>query len=1117
MSNDTRILIKITLLVVVLLSQYTVNAQWGPPYASDWINYDQAYVKIGIAKKGIHKIAFASLPKDFPISAPEKLQLWRRGKQVSIISTANQEILFYGVPNDGASDSLLYRPMSSRINPYFSMYSDEGSYFLTVGDSVGERTRIIDKPADSKMLPLMFHNEIVTTVFKEAYTLSTAEFVSAPDFLNSFFEFGASRSSKIQDKDGAGSISGNLELKNLANTANTPSIKLLIHGRSNKEHKIEVHVGKNAKSLRLVDVVVVSGFSPMEYTFTLRPEDVDAANKGLISLKSVKADILDRFSLTYFSVEFPQLFQTDKLFSKEFRLDPVANDISKILFKDASPDYTFLDISSPDKPIVLKGSSEGLLVPRQAGKTQLLLAAKEIIDVNVGRMKLIKFKRISPKESNYIIVTTDSLFESATQYANYRESQAGGGFKTLVIDIQDVYNKFNYGEPSPVAIRKFMSYMLLEGGKDKYLFIIGKSITHNEKMKRELPGEVPTIGYPASDMLLVEGIAGAAKDVPAMPVGRLTAFTNQHVTDYLKKVKNYESNIIADYGWRKNVLHLNGGKTVGEILQLKGLLSDLESDVMDGQLGGNVKHYVKQQAMAEPESVNITADVNTGVGLITFFGHGSTTITDLDMGYISDAARNYNNLHKYPLMYFNGCGVGNIFSGRSNQKPKTPKSNDRIPLSLDWLLAPDRGAIAIVANSFESYVSPSAKYLQGLYHFMFTNLETSRLPIGKIMIEVANDITSKSKDKYSIANAHQTILQGDPALRLLTVDKSDYAIDPDESISLLSESVDKSLEVSDSLKVLIKVSNNGRFIKGQNIPIRVTYFGKNKVVKTEVLESFPAQNTFKVIFYNSKDIQKIQVQIDPDNLISELNSNNNFAELNVDWDLIKMGTNFSSESAKDVVPPLLTVKFNDRLLKHKEHITADPKLSLYLSDDRQLFPDSSLVEIFIKHCGDDNCDFQKITYADNDIEMAATDFKSLKLDYATDLKAGIYEILVNAKDRAGNAVLGPYRMQFEISDDNNPSAELVVSPNPASSYLRFEIKTAKNAKPKSIRSIIYDHKGIVIEDKTIQLLEGALTNEWYWLPNYPLTGAYIYKVFLINDHNESFSTFSGNVILQGAK
>lgn len=1102
-------IVGVILLLSIFFNQKLAYGQWTAPYSNSWINYNKSYVKIGITKKGIHKIPFSSLPQGFTVAAPEKLQLWRRGKQVSIISTANNEIWFYAVPNDGASDSLLYRPMSSRINPYFSMYSDEGSYFLTNGDTAGARAKVVNQAVDPKLEVLPEHNELVTTNFQTDYSLSTQNPVR-PDFFNSFFEIGASRTGKVQL---TGTVMTNeFTLKDLSGGAEKATIKLLLHGRSNNSRKIEVYVGKNAQSLRLVYTLTNNGFEGTEFTFSLKPEDVDENKKGIFTLKTLATERSERFSLAYFSVGYPQVPNMTTLKSKEFMLAAGSGSWNRFQIKGAPASPTILDISETDAPIVIGGLPENLMVPRIAGKKVTLLASNEITSVAAAKISLVNFKAIAPKDPNYIIITTESLSDGASKYAEYRASQIGGGYKPLIVKINDIYNQFNYGEPSPLAIKKFMAYLLNEGGKDKYLFLIGKSITHNERMKRELPDEVPTIGYPGSDMLLVEGIAGAAADLPAIPVGRLAAFTNQHILDYLQKVKEYEQNVVGDYGWRKNILHLNGGKNTGEINQLKDLLGELVPSVVNGAVGGKVTPFVKQQPIAEVESVNITPDVNKGVGMITYFGHGSPTVTDLDMGYITDVARGYNNPMKYPMMYFNGCGVGNIFSARYNTNPN---ATDRITLSLDWLLAPNRGTVAVIANSFESFVSPAFRYLQQLYTNMFVEPSTVNLSVGKIQVAVANAIISNSKDKYSVANVHQSLLQGDPVLKLITVDKPDYAVDPDESITLYSESASKTFETSDSIKVSLILSNLGRFIDTQSVPLQITYVGKNgNVISSKVLKAFPYGDTVTVSFLNKKDIDKIQVHIDPKHTLSELDIRNNIAELEVDWDFVKSKGIFTSANNKDIIAPILSVWFDDRLLKDGEAIAANPVISFKLQDDRQLFPDTALVDIFLKRCGDNSCDFEKLVYSKVAVELDSVDNYTFKLNLLTkDLGTGAYELLATVKDRAGNASVQPYRISFKIGGDVVEGPKLVVSPNPASAYVRFELYSGNSLNLKSIRYLIYNQAGVVMEDKEIVKPKWSLTSEWYWMSAALPAGLYAYKVILTDMDGKSLEQRTGKLAL----
>ena len=98
-------------------------------------------------------------------------------------------------------------------------------------------------------------------------------------------------------------------------------------------------------------------------------------------------------------------------------------------------------------------------------------------------------------------------------------------------------------------------------------------------------------------------------------------------------------------------------RSVSEISQLKTLLEDLVPVVENSFLGGQVVPYIKK-SLIEVEKVDDTfpGEVNEGVGMISYLGHGSPTVTDLDYGYVTDLSRGYVNAGKYPLQYFNGCG-----------------------------------------------------------------------------------------------------------------------------------------------------------------------------------------------------------------------------------------------------------------------------------------------------------------------------------------------------------------------------------------------------------------------------------------------------------------------------
>lgn len=499
--------------------------------------------------------------------------------------------------------------------------------------------------------------------------------------------------------------------------------------------------------------------------------------------------------------------------------------------------------------------------------------------------------------------------------------------------------------------------------------------------------------------------------------------------------------------------------------------------------------------------------------MITFFGHGSTIVTDPDIGYARDAARGYQNLNKYPVLYFNGCGVGNVFSNRFNANPSSPKANDRITLSLDWLVAPDRGAIAVIAHSYESFVSPGLTYLTSLYRHMFENPVTVGLPIGKIQLAVAHDIFSKYKDKYNIAYVQQTLLQGDPALRLLSVDRPDYAIQPD-GITLLSDSGNKTIGESDSLRVSIALTNFGRFTAGQVVPVEVICGGNTATHSRKVdVKSFAAGQLLQVAFPNEKDLKSIKVQIDPGQTLKELTRDNNASELHIDWDLVKDKQTFSNKTLKDNISPILTIKADGRFLKQDEPISPEPSFSISLTDDRLLSPDTTLVDIFIKPCMKDECDFERIAYAGSNIQIRELENRALELDFPSKLGPGKYEMLVNARDRAGNEVAEPYRMYFEIVGPDEMQHSLIVSPNPATSYLRFEVNAVKSLPVKSVRYLIYDQRGNEVDDKTLIIPDKSPVIEWYWKPYNVGAGGYSYKVFLMGENGAALGIKTGRMVL----
>jgi hypothetical protein len=776
---------------------------WSGKYGNEWLNgkYGQSWLRIGVSKNGVYSVA---LPANFQ-NKPNLLHLYHRGVEVSLISATNTEVQFYGIVNDGASDALLYRLPTTRKNPYFSTFSDESSYFLTF-DSTPRTATVEENLAPDGGVPLQESHKF--TYFKKfviEYSHMTS-YPTRPTTLNAYYEEGKAgtgtrlgNSSAIKTVNPKPAVFTNtypgagedfvFQIKSRFGTA-APQVNVHFKGRGyqfNASSTVEVFAGKDKTdaSMRSLGTTTVTGYLDADFP-TASLQDVDFANgTGYLGIKNT-GSATDGISVSYYSVTYDQNIDMQGLNSYEFNFPASGSNTRIAIQNQPAGTLKFLDVSDADHPRIINGAAGNLMFSRN-GSTLKMFVTNEATPVVPT---VVNFQNLNPSQYDYLIITNETLAGSAATYATYRETQSPGKkYSPLVMKIKDVYNQFNYGEPSPVAIRRFVDYMVSDSNTDKFLFLFGKSVTFYERATREIPDEVPTIGFPASDMLLADGLGGAPDDVPVIPVGRIAAISDQQVLDYLDKIKTYEGQ--KDLSWRKNVLHINGGKAPGEVGQFANYLSTISPPIINPPFNGDTIIRAKT-----PESTGtITTTIGPwltgtapshpqvkGVGMVTYFGHGNVDNTDYDFGYATDPSKGYTNDGKYPVLFYNGCGVNNIFSNRYNPFTGTvPNSAGKRPLSLDWLLAPKGGAIVVFGNDWDAYASTSNEYLDRLYPKIFGAKDADRGTIGQILKAVALETKTTKGYTYNPgqnarvasyydadrANVHQVILQGDPALRIL--------------------------------------------------------------------------------------------------------------------------------------------------------------------------------------------------------------------------------------------------------------------------------------------------------------------------------------------------------------
>lgn len=815
----TRNIVGLICLMVLGLISTNLNAQkWSGANGNEWLISGKKYAKIAIKAKGIHQVNLSSITDTEVLPAgfnPANLQLWHRGVQIPLLSASANAITFYGEPNDGKFDELLMRPyynkpeITSRMNKFVSLFSDNGMYFLTVGASAGLRAAEInsDAIANPPVTAEGYHMKTDTVVFKNDFSHSNSIFVY-PQFLNSFYEYGKTLTGNRVIGANISTNPFKLSAINSAASSIIPKVKFLLHNRGTTAINLKVQVAAKDGSARTVTTIPVDPFTPLEYEFPLQLDgsfigDVNANGEGNIVFSMENPGTFDMFSVSYYTVTYPQNFDVQQKTFYTFNIPsgPSAGPSRINLSNIPGGTVNLLDVTNVESPKkITTATPASFVIPRTIGEGFSLLAATGINAVTSSQITY--YKALSNtfsdyKDYNFYIITTDdpAMVSSAQAYATYRSGtknfSTGQNYKPIVLKISEIYNQYNYGEPSAVGVRRCIDFLISDNNFNKYLLLIGSTATYVTGT-RELTNEVPTVGYPGSDNLLVTGLGlGSHIDIPSIAIGRIPTSDFAKVDAYLQKVKEYEdfTNPVGR-SWQKNIVHAVGGKSEFEVTSFNADLAGAPAaNVTSSAFNGNISLFSKDPNNACPANhdgftdcqmyadAGIATKLNSGAGVLTYYGHGNPRVTDYFYGYVTDPARGFASNKKYSALFIYGCDVNNVFRGFNENISYDLSNNSRRPFTVDWLLTPDKGAITVVGNTFEGYESILTPYLEKTYAKLFVS-DGARRPLGSILKAVTTEIINSIGNpvvpnvpsynyNYTEANALQTMLLGDPSVTIL--------------------------------------------------------------------------------------------------------------------------------------------------------------------------------------------------------------------------------------------------------------------------------------------------------------------------------------------------------------
>lgn len=850
-------------------------------FGNEWINFSQDYYKIKIAKEGIYRINHSSLiAAGINVSAidPNNFQIWNLGIEqfIRVQGAADNSfdtgdyIEFFGKPNDGNTDRDLYQTPQQQPHTYFSLYTDTSVYYLTWTLSTKGKRWVDFSQFDYSNYPVEpYFSYSAVNYFTESYYEGKvyngygvlSEYTEGEGWFGTLFRKGQSQ---LRD----------VNTPFLYPLGPNPHAEILYFGKSDVDpvlnpsfnHHMQVAVSADNINFRNLTDTFYKGYTGIKSGISLNPTDIGSAKTRFrFSILNDLGVAADNNCIAYVKVTYPRTYNLGGNSVIHFNLSPISSlQVTYFSFANypalkSSP--VILDLTNNTRvQASVSGGTLHALIPYAGGSKEVFVCDSTDISVVQGLTKVI-FQPINLSQGyDYLIVTHSHLLTSANQYAAFRNNS---GFKPLVISTDQLYEQFYYGIHHPLAIRRFCNYLLENNNvKPENLLLLGKGQMYYSI--RFSPSNfhfdyVPPFGNPASDMMYTSGLNGTVME-PAISTGRIPATTNQEVLDYLQKLKDYESN--SNRLWQKNILHLSGGRNSTENHIFTAYLNGCKGIADKPFTGASVKTFSKEQSLPVSSGLKTTIqqEINKGIGLLTYFGHGASDILEIDFGGPEELA----NTGKYPIMMFSGCVLGNTFTGSS--------------LCEKFTFQPNLGTVGWIANTGYGFTSELDAFNRQFYYQMSST--NYGKPIGALLkgaIKTYQDPTQTNP--YNLIHSRQFAFVGDPALHIFASSLPDFSIG---NLSFFPQTFSAN---SDSFALVVTAINSGKAIN-DSIAILVKRMLPNNTVVNYPYKTIktPYYADTLLFWFNSKDqeskgLNRFEVTIDCLNDEAELDEGNNLLSI----------------------------------------------------------------------------------------------------------------------------------------------------------------------------------------------------------------------------------------------
>lgn len=479
-------------------------------------------------------------------------------------------------------------------------------------------------------------------------------------------------------------------------------------------------------------------------------------NTVTITAPGLPGVVVDQFFINWIEIDYHRRYVA-RANHLEFGA-PFAGKHTFTLEGFESSSLDLLDLSNPLSPQRIEGFLVANSGDRQvvsftdtADSDSTYLAQSKAL-----RREVTSYSLDSPShwkdESNgadWIVITHEEFTEAATQLAAHRESK---GMRTAVVQIQDVYDEFSFGQFDPQAIRDFLTYAYQNwtSPAPTYVVLLGDAyLDYHDNLKTGTINYIPSqpihtelVGLSVSDSWFAE--VSGDDPIPDIYLGRIPVREAAEADRIIDRIIRYETAPTPGY-WTSRVA-LIADDDSSEFRELSEELATLVPPPLGASRWFTSPNFT-------PQSADIVSAFESGHGFINYTGHGTVNSWGLSgQGNIlltGSTANTINPADQWPIVTVANC-LNGFFAGR--------KGN---PCLAETLLASKSGgAIAVWAPTSLGFPDSHRVLMKEFYQQIF---QSRRLVLGQAA--TAAQIAAFVHDPNWQEIMETYVLFGDPAMR----------------------------------------------------------------------------------------------------------------------------------------------------------------------------------------------------------------------------------------------------------------------------------------------------------------------------------------------------------------